>query len=110
MYEQSRAFENFHIAGFQCWDGALALPNLKVGQKLKLKSEFDNPADPCAITIYHKGTKLGYVPRDKNATIAQLMFFGYKDVFECAVLGVDKKADPWKQVYASVRIKDTRKK
>ena len=32
MYEQSKNFESFHIAGFKHWDGAFELPNLKVGQ------------------------------------------------------------------------------
>ncbi len=110
MYEPSKAFENFHISGFQYWDGARVLPNLKAGQKLKLKPEFDNPFDSNAIAIYRKDVKLGYVPRAKNELLAQLMFFGHKDVFECVVLGVDKKADPWKQVYVGVRVKDVRKK
>jgi hypothetical protein len=109
MYEQSKNFESFFIAGFKHWDGAFALPNLKVGQKLKLKPEPDNPYDPNAIAIYRKGTKLGFVPRGQNAVMAQLMHFGHKNVFEAYVLGVDPEADPWKQVYVGVRVKDVRK-
>lgn len=109
MYEQSKNFESFHVAGFKHWDGVFELPNLKVGQKLKLKTEFDNPYDPNAIAIYRKGAKLGYVPRDQNPVMAQLMYFGHKDVFEAYVLGVNPEADPWKQVYVGVRVKDVRK-
>lgn len=110
MHEPSKNFISFHIAGFKYWEGAFALPKLKVGQKLRLKMEPDNPIDPNAIAIYRKDIKLGYIPHDQNAAISQLMFFGHANVFETLVLSIDPKADPWKQVYASVRVKDARKK
>ena len=44
MYEPSRVLLSFHIAGFQYADGALVLGDLKVGDKLKLCAERDNPS------------------------------------------------------------------
>ena len=46
MYEPSRVLLSFHIAGFQYADGALVLGDLKVGDKLSLCAERDNPHDP----------------------------------------------------------------
>lgn len=62
MYEPSRVLLSFHIAGFQYADGALVLGDLKVGNKLSLCAERDNPHDPEAVAIYYGKTKLGYVP------------------------------------------------
>lgn len=51
MYEPSRNIMTFHITGFQFWDGALVLDQLKVGMQLRLVPEFDNPHDPRAVAI-----------------------------------------------------------
>lgn len=108
MPERSKSFVDFHIAGFKHWDGIFMLSSLKVGQKLELRAEFDNPMDPDAVAIYLEGAKLGYIPREYNSVIAQLMYFGHKDVFEAFVLGVDPEAEPWKQVRVGVRVRDVR--
>ena len=110
MYTPSASFLNFHIAGFQHWDGALALPKLKPGKRLKLKTEPDNPYDPQAVALYYKGAKLGYVPRKCNGELSLLLNFGHTDVFEAVVLSVNPKAPTWEQVYVSIRVRDVRKK
>ena len=61
------------------------------------------------MAIYRKGVHLGYVPGDSNATIAQLLRFGHANVFECRIMQVDKKADPWKQVRVGIYVTDNRK-
>lgn len=109
MYEPSRHIATFHIAGFQRYDGALALKHLKVGTKLKMVPEFDNPYDADAIALYADGKKLGYIPRTENEMPAMLMRFGHKRVYECIVTAVSRKAEPWKQVTCALRIKDARK-
>ena len=103
MYEPSKIMQSFFIAGFQYHDGALALKKLKPGKKLELID------DPDAVAIYRKGVHLGYVPGDSNATIAQLLRFGHANVFECRIMQVDKKADPWKQVRVGIYVTDNRK-
>ena len=110
MYEKSKIVDSFHIAGFQYHDGALALGKLKAGKKLTLVPEFDNPYDPNAIAIYRKGVHLGYVPKACNALLAQLLFFGHGDAFECRVMQVNKKANPWEQVRVGIYVTDARKK
>ena len=108
MYEQSKSFQNFYVAGFKYWDGPFVLGKLKAGKKLTLKPEFDNPADPNAIALYYKGTKIGYVPRNQNSVIAQLLYFGHRDVFEAYGMAVDPDKEPWEQVYVGIRVKDAR--
>lgn len=110
MYEPSKHYDTFFIAGFQHHDGALALGKLKPGKKLELVPEPDNPYDPDAVALYRKETMLGYVPKGKNALIAQLARFGHGDVFECRVMQVDPQADPWEQVRVGIYVTDRREK
>ena len=110
MYEPSKIYDSFNIAGFQYHDSALVLGKLKVGKKLDLVPEPDNPYDPNAVSIRRKSVHLGYIPRARNATIAQLFRFGHNNVFECRVMKVDKSADPRNQVHVGIYVVDKRKK
>lgn len=109
MYTPSRIIDSFFIAGFQYHEGAQVLSKLKVGKKIKMIAEFDNPYDPNAVALYYKGSHLGYVPRVKNALVAQLLRFGHAKVFECHVVQVNKKKDPQSQVRVSLSVTDKRK-
>ena len=46
MYEPSRHITSFNIAGFQHWDGALVLSELKPGMQLTLVPEPETPMTP----------------------------------------------------------------
>ena len=92
MYEPSRVLLSFHIAGFQYADGALVLGDLKVGDKLTLCAERDNPHDPEAVAIYYGNTKLGYVPGNEVGPLSLMMYYGHEDVFEVRVQQIDRKS------------------
>lgn len=106
MTAQSRYLTDFNIAGMRFWEGALVLNKLKPGKRLTLTLEADNPYDPDAIIISRKGTKIGYVPRTKNALPAQLLRFGHGNVLECRILKIDKNAEPWKQIRVGLYVTD----
>lgn len=108
MYSPSRQLYSFHIRGFQYWDGALIIDKLKVGSKLKLRIEPDNPHDPHAVAIYCGSSKLGYVPAEINVTLSLMLFYGHKGVFEARVLQVNQEAEPWKQVRLGIFVADNR--
>lgn len=108
MYTPSRNLLSFYIAGFQFWDGALALEQLKAGARLDLVPEFDNPHDPNAIAIYYEGFKLGFVPQDCNEQLATMLFFGHGDAFECRVQQVAPDRSPWHQVRVGIYVVDAR--
>ena len=107
MYEPSRHVATFFIAGFQHWDGALLLPELRVGMRLEVVPEPDNPHDPNCLAICLGQRKIGYVPKAHNSLPALLMYYGH-DVFELRVLQVDPEADPWEQVRAGLYVTDAR--
>ena len=108
MYEPTREFLSFHVAGFSHWYGDEVLRKLKPGTKLHLVPEPDNPYDPNAVALYKGKTKIGFVPRDRNATLAQLLHFGYGKIFTCRVSHVVRDAHPERMAFARVLVKDAR--
>lgn len=108
MYEPSRLIVAFHVAGFQYWDGALVLEELKVGDALEIVPEPDNPQDANAVALRFGGVKLGYVPKESNELISLLCFYGHQDVLEARVQQVDREAAPWKQVRVGISVRDGR--
>ena len=108
MYEPSRDIMSFCIAGFSHHDGYLVFNDLKVGTKLQLELEPDNPYDANAVAISFQGIKLGYVPAKMNGTLHQLMYFGHADIFECFVTQVDPETHPESQVRVRIDIVDGR--
>lgn len=104
----SRLYASFHIAGFQYWDGALVLDRLKVGKALELVPEPGNPYDPDAVALYYEGSKLGFVPRELNGNLAQLLAFGHTGVFEARVQQVAPERSPWHQVRVGLFVVDAR--
>ena len=109
MYEPSREFLSFHVAGFSHWYGLEIMHKLVPGAKLRLVPEPDNPYDPCAIALYKGKTKIGFVPRNHNASLAQLLHFGYGKAFECRVTHVVPDAHPERMVFARVLLRDARR-
>lgn len=107
-YEPSRQMMAFYVAGFQFWDGALALAELKVGERVDLIPELKNPHDPNAVAIRFRGKKLGYVPRESNAVLAQMLYFGHRGCFEAVVQQVSPERSPWHQVRVGVFVTDAR--
>ncbi len=108
MYEPSRLISSFHVAGFQYWDGATVLTELKPGETLQLVPEFDNPHDASAVAIYRNNVKLGFVPADQNDLLAQMLFFGHSDAFELRVQQVAPESSPWDQLRVGLYVCDAR--
>lgn len=108
MYEPSRLVCSFHVAGFQYWDGATVLCDLKPGTVLTLVPEFDNPHDPSAVAVYYGKAKLGFVPSEHNELLAQMMFYGHADAFEVRVQQVAPERSPWHQLRVGLYVRDAR--
>ena len=61
------------LAGFRHYDGREIWHNIKVGDRLQLVREPDNPYDASAVRVDWRGVTLGYVPRRDNAAVARQM-------------------------------------
>ena len=110
MFEKSRNLLDCHISGFTYYEGLAVVKELQLGTRLSLKTEPDNPYDPDTVAIYYKDTKLGYIPRAKNAFVNLLLSFGYEDYLEACINAVDLEARPEHQFGVVVKLKDIRKK
>jgi hypothetical protein len=61
------------LAGFRYHEASAAWPELRVGDRLDLVREPDNPYDANAVRVEWRGRKLGYVPRAENRALAWAM-------------------------------------
>ena len=61
------------LAGFQYHRGQHFWPYFRAGDALTLVREPTNPHDPKAVRIEWHNQKLGYVPRDENTAISQML-------------------------------------
>jgi hypothetical protein len=55
------------LAGFRYHAAAEVWQELRVGDRLDLQREADNPHDANAVSVCWRGHKLGYLPRRENA-------------------------------------------
>jgi|GEM_PF-115554 len=92
--------ERFFIAGFQYHDGPELVEELEAGTELVLIHEKDNPHDPRAVAFHFGSSHLGYIPRQRNRTIAALLDQGAP--LRAHITQVDSEADPWHAVEVAV--------
>jgi hypothetical protein len=108
MFTRSRHFIDCHIAGFTFADGLDVIDKLKLGTEVAIVGEPDNPHDSDAVAIYYGECRIGYVPRNHNADISKLLFFGHNDIFEAKISSVFPDSHPEQQFRITVRVKDNR--
>jgi hypothetical protein len=58
------------LAGFRYYAAAEVWDQLRVGDRLELSREVENPHDGNAVAVAWRGRKLGYVPKRDNAALA----------------------------------------
>lgn len=62
--------QNSPLAGFRYHAAAEVWRELRIGDRLELAREPDNPHDANAVKVLWRGQVLGYVPRRENAALA----------------------------------------
>ena len=97
--------DNFHIAGFGYWDGCEAFEHLKIGTRLDLVREADNPFDPYAVAIYYGEFKLGFIPRGSNHDISKYLDMGLGDIYEVRITRITPDVPPEQQVEVVLYVK-----
>jgi hypothetical protein len=61
------------LAGFRYGEASLVWAELRIGDRLDLVREPQNPHDRNAVRVEWRGRKLGYVPRAENEALAWAM-------------------------------------
>jgi len=92
--------EHFYIAGYCYYDGEKVEHQLKVSDNLRIKREKDNPHDGKAISLWHNGHKLGFVPRHKNSTLAKLL--DQKIEIKAVINKIYPDASPWNRIFVDI--------
>lgn len=64
------------LAGFRYHEGEALWSRLRVGDRLVLVREPENPHDPRAVRIDWQGRVLGYLPRAENGAVAAALDAG----------------------------------
>jgi len=88
------------LAGYQYHAGRAVYPLLRVGERLSLHREPDNPYDPRAVRVDWRGVQLGYVPRLDNLDLARLMDRGVQ--VEARILHLEPSRNPWRRVLLEI--------
>ncbi len=98
--EQREILQTSPLAGFQYHAGPALFPLMRVGDRLTLWREPDNPHDDKAVRVEWYGTQIGYAPRADNVDLARLMDRGTR--VEGRILHLRKSRDPWKRVLIEI--------
>lgn len=88
------------LAGFQYYQGQRVWPRLTVGQPLDLRREPDNPFDARAVAVWWHGRQLGYLPRNENTAVAQMLDRGER--LEGRIAALSEQGGPWRRIRLSV--------
>jgi hypothetical protein len=91
-----------YIRGFQYYEGPDEIKNISIGDELDLVREPDNKYDGFATAIYWNAKKLGYLPRDENISIANLLDEGM--LFRCTVIDIRPNKTFWESVRVNVEL------
>lgn len=94
-------YKSCQIAGFKYYKGFKVFNKLKIGKKVKLKYEENNIYDENAVEVYYKNTKLGYLPKHQNYSIAQILKKGH-NIFKAYIQNIDNNNN----IYIAITIKE----
>jgi hypothetical protein len=93
---------NCFIAGFQHHAGPILLDHLTVGTPLALVPEPENIYDKYAVRLEYNGHHVGYIPREQNRTVSELLHQGAP--ISCTVTARALKGPLWEAVRIEVSI------
>lgn len=135
MKKRKLYYLDCHVAGRMYHDADEVWDKLKIGTKLQLVREADNPYDHEAIAIVYRDEPqdtmeslahqdkplmyeecldteddsneylIGYVPRCHNTPLSGFLDMGWGDIFECRICKIDPDAHPEQQLRVTIKIK-----
>lgn len=89
-----------HVAGYAYYQGDKVIEHIHPGDPITLRLEPDNPHDALAVAIEWNLTKLGYVPRPLNQTVARLLGMGH--AVQARIVATPPVVVPWRRVVFAV--------
>ncbi len=92
---------HFFVRGFQYYDGPKNIDRINRDGLVDLVREPDNPYDENAIAIYFEGHKIGYVPREDNFVLSNIIDAGLLDL-QAEITFVEPDAATWEQISVAI--------
>lgn len=97
---ESLLIQHSELAGFQYYEGKRLFHELKIGDKLTLKREAENPFDKRAVEVYWQGHMLGHIPRNQNAAISQMI--DRKETLTANITQLSDEQNPWQKIKLAI--------
>jgi hypothetical protein len=91
-----------YVGGFQNHEGPKLLAEMKVGDPLELVPEPTYIYDPYAVRVTYRGSHIGYIPREQNRTVSDLVKQGTP--LECSITSVSTTGELWQAVRMQVSV------
>ncbi len=90
------------IAGFQFYKGQKNWLQIKENDNVTLKAEPNNKFDKNAVEIYWQDQKLGYLPRNQNYAVSQLL--KANNLLNAKIVKLQNSTDPWKRITVDIEV------
>lgn len=92
---------HFFVRGFQYYEGPKIIDRINRDGLVDLVREPDNPYDENAIAIHFEGKKIGYVPREDNLVLSNIIDAGLLDL-QAEITFVEPDAATWEQISVAI--------
>ena len=89
----------------QYHEGETVWSKLRENDPLQLVREQDNRFDGRTVAVYWQDYKLGYLPKNENTAVAQLLDRG--ETLDAHIVRLQESRNPWKRILLSVRLTNT---
>lgn len=108
MIAKKLFFKECHLAGAMYHDLDEVFDYLRIGTRLKLVREINNPYDKNAVqVVYEKDGEdylIGYIPRTENDTLAGFLEMGWGHIFRCTICKIEPEAHYENQIHLKISI------
>lgn len=91
-----------NIAGLQYYHGIENLSNFKINDKVQLIREPENIHDKYAIAVYWNNLKIGFIPRNNNKVLANLM--DNSKFLHSEIKYINHNESVWNKVFVGVSL------
>ncbi|MCR5298983.1 MAG: HIRAN domain-containing protein [Paludibacteraceae bacterium] len=111
METRKKFFMECHLAGRMYHEADEVWEKLKVGTELRMERDLENRYDRDAVAVMYDDKKakeaycIGYIPQEKNKTIASLLEMGWTNLFECRINRINADTHPENQIHLTIKIK-----
>jgi hypothetical protein len=106
IYKPSTLLHSSHITHVNEYDILSVYGELKVGTRVELRCEPDNPHDPESVAVYYNDAKLGYVMSPLIPRVFRYLYFGYGNIYDVYVSGMETEQGPEIDLKIDIRIKE----